>query len=57
MEGTITVDGLKKEKAELLASYLKAEEVFKKAQAAHKVAKDSLVDFNNGYGRVLEVLE
>ena len=34
-----------------------AEAEFKKAQAAHKVAKDSLVEFNNGYGRVLEVLE
>jgi len=56
-EKALTVKGLQKEQKELLAAYLSSDENLKKAQAIHRAAKDKLVDFKNGYGRVLQVLD
>lgn len=56
-EKALTVKGLQKEQKELLAAYLSSQKDFDKAKAAYKVAKGKLVEFKNGYGRVLEVLE
>ena len=56
-EKALTVVGLQKEQKELQSSFDKASKVFRKAQVDYKAAKDNLVEFNNGYGRVLEVLD
>lgn len=53
----ITVKGLQKEQKDLRVSFDEALEVLAKATTVHKKAKDALVDFNNSYGRVLEVLD
>ena len=56
-EKVLTVKGLQKEQKELTDSFGKTSKAFLKAQASYKAAKDKLVEFNNGYGRVLEVLD
>ena len=56
-EKALTVKGLQKEQAELLAAYKSSFKAFDKAKAKYKAAKDKHAEIKNGYGRVLEVLE
>lgn len=56
-ERQITVVGLKKEQAELKEVFNKARASFDKIRSEYKKAKDALVEFQNSYGRVLEVLK
>ena len=56
-ERQVTVKGLRKEQAELKETFDKARASFDKAQSEYKKAKVELVEFQNSYGRVLEVLE
>jgi len=56
-ERQITVVGLKKEQAELKETFNEARDSFDKSKNNYKKAKDALVEFQNSYGRVLEVLE
>lgn len=56
-EKQITVKGLKQEKMDLQKAYDAARTSSEKAVEVYAKAKDALVKFNNGYGRVLQVLE
>lgn len=56
-EKALTVKGLRAEQKKLQDAYGKADEAYHKALAKHKKAKIALVDFQNSYGRVLEVLD
>ncbi len=56
-EKQITIVGLRKDQADLRKVFDAARSAFDKAQSEYKKAKNALVEFQNSYGRVLEVLE
>ena len=56
-ERQITIVGLRKEQANLQKVFDVARASFDKVQGEYKKAKVALVEFQNSYGRVLEVLE
>ncbi len=56
-EKPFTVEGLQKDRAKLKASFERLQKKSARTRVAYEAAKIKYVNFNNTYGRVLEVLE
>ena len=57
MTEATSVKGLQKQQAALIKVHVKAKEAFYKAQAELNTSKEELSEFNDTYGRVLEIMK
>lgn len=57
IKNNISVKELKMQKNNLQAEFEEAQEIMQDAQTMYAEKKDTLITFNNKYGRILQMIE